>query len=224
MTMCGRVRCKDLFSAISKTGNSIRCKAAAALKEQGEKVREAAATGRNALGLDDDSGDSDADAQPASSARRHSPRGSCAEPKSAKIVSVSVQGEEVKVFLNGKTLWVECDSKCVKALCAEVAVHLVPEALRAARDAAPTGGPSARPAGSDKNIRIAIPQECLIVKYKDLDGNVKHYSKGLRIPTRTPFGEVVTAAAYQETMKRKIVEAKKIWNELDRSDRLRYVV
>ena len=158
MTMSGRVRSKFLHTAILNTANSIRCKAAAALKEQVERVREAAATGRNALGLDDDSGDSDADAQPASSARRRSHRGSCAEPKSARIVYVSVQGEEVKVFLKGKTLWVECDSKCVKALCAEVAVHLVPEALRAARDVARTGRPSAHIGDSEKNIEVQTPR------------------------------------------------------------------
>ena len=223
-TMSGRVRSQFLHTAMTQAANSIKCKAAAALKEDVETVRQAAATGRNALGLDDDSGDSDADAQPASSARRHSPRGSCAEPKSAKIVSVSVQGEEVKVFLKDKTLWVECDSKCVKALCAEVAVHLVPEALRAAREAARASRPSAQMGDSEKNIRYRPAKECLIVRYTALDGSVKHYSKGLRIPTRTPFGEVVLAEAYQATMKQKIVEAKKLWNAFDRSDRQRYVV
>ena len=224
MTMSGRVRSEFLHFAITNAANSIKCKAAAALKEEVETVRQAAATGRNALGLDDDSGDSDADAQPASSARRRSHRGSCAEPKSARIVNVMVQGEKLNVFLKGKTLWVECDSKCVKALCAEISVHSVPEALRSAREAARASRPSAQMGDSEKNIRYRPAKECLIVRYTALDGSVKHYSKGLRIPTRTQFGEIVPREEYQATMKQKIVEAKKLWNAFDRSDRQRYVV
>ena len=231
MVMSGRVCSDFLGAAIALTTNSIRIKAAAALKEDVETVRQAAATGRNALGLDDDSDDSDPDAQPASSARRRLPRGSCAEPKSAKTVSVSVHGKQLKVFLKGKTLWVDCDSECVNALCDEVALHLVPEALRAAREAARESreaelksNPSALLDGSDKNIRFLPSRDCLMVKYTALDGSVKHHSKGLHIPTRTPYGEVMDADAYQAQLQQKIIEARQWWNEFDQSDRQRYVV
>ena len=74
MTLSGRVSCCDLTSAICSVKDEMRRKVlatAAAEKNFEEKgTKEAAATGRNSLGLDDDSSGTDSDAPHAPRARR----------------------------------------------------------------------------------------------------------------------------------------------------------
>ena len=62
----------------------------------------------------------------------------------------------------------------------------------------------------------------LLVMHRHDDGSNR--KKELTIPIRKPFGEMISPEEYAATMREQIVEAKKHWNILDKSDRPRFPI
>ena len=225
MTLSGRVRCCDLSAAILSVKRNIKsqilAESAAAKKEEDEGVIVAASTGRIALGLDDDSSATDSDSSRAKRApklRRHK-----VIPRGAKNITLLVQGVQMKTILHNRNLWVECEAKCVKAFVAEVEVHLIPKALRDAALKAAEASKAESPIGDGAGrVRFSSAHECLMLRYIDKTGRVRQHSKGLRVPTRTLFGAIVPVEEYSRTLREKLIDAKRMWNKLDQSDRERY--
>ena len=225
MVLSGRVRSTDLPGAIISVTNSLKSMISTqtALIEQSreEEGRRATEAGRKALGLDDDSSDSDHDAPAAS--RRKQRRQRRDIPRKVRMFSVTVQGITMKALTVKRTLWVECSVACVDAVCAEVTDHLVPRALREARKtkvARPTDKQML--ADCEGRVRFVAEMNSLLVMYRHDDGSNR--KKELTIPIRKPFGVMMSPEEYAATMREQIVEAKKHWNILDKSDRPRFPI
>ena len=100
---------------------------------------------------------------------------------------------------------------------------MVPKALREAqRDAADAPKKESGAGDSAGRVRLASNRETLVVRYIDQNGSVRHFLKGLRVSTKTPWGAPVPLAEYTQAMKEKLLEAKRVWNKLDCSHRQRF--
>ncbi len=238
--VAGRVDCSQIDAAGRRVRDKLVSATRAASTQDEDEAVAVAGAGREALGLEDDSG-SDAGAeelgcqpgggrpggcQPGPRPGRR--KGGPVAPKASAVQSVELSGVVVRVAILKRVLWIECSAEIVRTLADEICRELVPKALQVARerckqreeqlDGGPCGGAELR-----GRIYFASEKETWVVVYRDGAGRRCFSQKALAVPARGPHGNLRSTEEYTGLMRAKLQAAKKEWNKLDRSGRDRFV-
>ena len=228
----GRVVTHEFYSGIKRLKERMRKVIHARQKEERERAVNAASANRDALPLDtlalDSSGESEEEEEVSAkdvevSTGRHRGAVARARPRSATAVSkVSLHGCEFSVTFLRRTLYVEATAAAIKAVVTELRVLMVAPPLRQARTRLATKR-AATPMDEEKG-RLWLANGRYCVMYRAEDGSRKMSVKGLTVTAFNALGQPLQGDAYKLELERVRTEAMRRWNELDRSDKQRFIL
>ena len=198
-------------------------------------IVEAATAGRSKLGLGDSSGEEEVAASPTGAAspkrRGRVPHGEArcrpSEPKAtARIVTITLQGQELAVCKLNQQLWLSCAPAALQAVCDEMREEFAPKAVTKARARAQARlRPSHCDAGSTSGrLRWEPSHGRFCITYRTAEGRRLQCRRGLSVSETGIMGEPLPQEEYKAEYVRKLLLAKARWNELDQSGAQKFVL
>jgi hypothetical protein len=221
LCLYGRGRTGSVPGLLAAMKKNLREQVVASLGAADAEDMQTAAAGAAACGIDDDDGEEDGEDEGSDQEGNATLKSRRVSDRLRVLQPVRLRGHEVHVLFIRSTLYVRATENDISAMLS---------ILRTYKKAELSNNWPVKSAALEldedekSSVRWSFTDSSWTVKYMDDEGKHHRSSKGLKVPRFDHLGQALDLARYKEVRLAKLNQAKKMWNDLDKSDQDRFGV